>query len=209
MNIAMIDGSPKFKKSASGELLRELKTCFGEGTSFEDLPFHTPRISEEVIHRLNEFDALVFAYPLYVDGIPSHLLENLERIQQVGLANKNIAVYGVVNSGFYEGKQNANAIAVLQNWCRRTGLFWGMGVGIGGGGALASMGSVPLGKGPKKSIGLAFSSLAKNVENKSGGDNIYVSLDFPRFLYKLAAQMGWRQMIKSNGGKVKDLNYRY
>ena len=32
-----------------------------------------------------------------------------------------------------------------------------------------------------------------------------VSIAFPRFLYKMAAQLGWRQMIKENGGKVKDL----
>ena len=33
----------------------------------------------------------------------------------------------------------------------------------------------------------------------------YVSVAFPRFLYKMAGQMGWRQMIKANGGKAKDL----
>lgn len=30
-------------------------------------------------------------------------------------------------------------------------------------------------------------------------------LAFPRFLYKMGTQRGWRQMIKANGGKVKDL----
>ena len=28
-----------------------------------------------------------------------------------------------------------------------------------------------------------------------------VSFAFPRFLYKIAGEIGWRQMIKQNGGK--------
>lgn len=205
----MINGSPKLKDNASGKLLHEFKTCFGENVTFDDFQLHKPQLSESLIQILNGFDAIVFAYPLYVDAMPSHLLSCLITMKQVGFSNKNIFVYCITNSGFYEGKQNVNAINILKNWCQQVGLQWGMGLGVGGGGALSSMGAVPLGSGPKKSLGVAFNKFAKIIEQKSGSDNIYITIDFPRLLYKLAAQLGWRQMIKANGGKTKDLNYRY
>lgn len=34
---------------------------------------------------------------------------------------------------------------------------------------------------------------------------MHVTVAFPRFLYKMAAEFGWRQMIKKNGGKTRDL----
>ena len=43
------------------------------------------------------------------------------------------------------------------------------------------------------------------ILKKQVRENIYVSVAFPRFLYKMRTQIGWRQMIKANGGKVKDL----
>ena len=43
------------------------------------------------------------------------------------------------------------------------------------------------------------------ILKKQVRENIYVSVAFPRFLYKMGTQTGWRQMIKANGGKVKDL----
>jgi multimeric flavodoxin WrbA len=209
MKIAMINGSPKSKDSTSGQILKELKTCLNNDVTYTDYQFNKPQPSEDALFTLNDFDVLVFAFPLYVDGIPSHLLSCLKKIQQSGLSNKNITVYCIVNSGFYDGIQNSNAVEILHNWCRHMGLKWGMGVGIGGGGALLSMSGVPLGKGPKKSIGLAFTQLAKNIEQKSSSDNIYTNINFPRFLYKIMAQLGWRQLIKLNGKKTRDLNYRY
>ena len=44
---------------------------------------------------------------------------------------------------------------------------------------------------------------------KEARENIYVSVAMPRTLYKMAGQLGWRQMIKKNGGKTKDLSKRW
>jgi hypothetical protein len=49
-------------------------------------------------------------------------------------------------------------------------------------------------------------NLASNILRKSSADNLYVKPGIPRFLYKLAAEMGWRQTIKANGLKTKDLS---
>lgn len=47
--------------------------------------------------------------------------------------------------------------------------------------------------------------LVESILKGEARENNYVSVAFPRFLYKMGAQMGWRQMIKANGGKTKDL----
>ena len=42
-------------------------------------------------------------------------------------------VYAIANNGFIEGKQNEPLMQLMENFCRRAGLTWGGGVGIGGG----------------------------------------------------------------------------
>ena len=39
--------------------------------------------------------------------------------------------------------------------------------------------------------------------------NQYVSVGMPRFMYQLCAQIGWRQLIRKNGGKIKDLGRKF
>lgn len=209
MKIAMINGSPKSKNSASGQLLEDLQTCFTNDTITKSFCLHKPQVDETTVLELYEYDIWIFAFPLYVDGIPSQLLSCLCQIEKIGVNNRNIMIFGIVNSGFYEGRQNAIALEILRNWCNKLGLQWGMGIGVGGGGGLAQMKSAPLGKGPKTSIGKVFDILHNNIKNKSTADDIYISVDFPRWLYKLGAEMGWKQMIKKNGGKVKELSYKY
>jgi len=70
------------------------------------------------------------------------------------------------------------------------------------------MPKTPPGQGPKAPIDKALASLSELILKKDSQDNQYVSVAFPRFLYKLGAQMGWRQMIKANGGKAGDLKKR-
>ena len=94
---------------------------------------------------------------------------------------------------------------LLQNWCEKTGFLWSGGIGVGGGGGLAMMPKMQPGQGPKAPIDKALGSLSEVILKKDAQDNKYVSVAFPRFLYKLGAHMGWRQMIKANGGKTKDL----
>jgi len=206
MKIALINGSPKIGESASRILLNDLKTFISSDTVY--FTFNTPKINDDFIKCLNDFDALVFFFPLYVDGIPSHLLSCLCELEDIGIRNKNIRVYGVVNCGFYEGIQNDVALEILENWTYKLGLVWGMGIGFGGGGALLGMKTLPVGKGPKASLGVLFKELAEKIEAKSSSENKYISIKLPRFLYKILADMGWRKTIKANGGKTKDLSRR-
>lgn len=205
MRIALISGSPKVNNSASDALLEDLKGYLGERAEVVNLGFHSPTISKEVSEELAKTDTWVFAYPLYVDGIPGHLLSCLIQLEEARIQNPKIHIYGIVNCGFYEGIQAELALKLLQNWSAKAGFIWSGGVGVGGGGGLAMMPKLEPGQGPKAPIDKALAELSDSILKKEVWDNNYVSVAFPRFLYKMGAQLGWRQMIKANGGKVKDL----
>ena len=203
MKIAMINASPKKGEGSSRTLLEKLDGLLsGERISVE---LHKKTVSEEQLAALNGCDAWVFAFPLYIDAVPSHLLSCLCQLEEQA-RDKEICVYAVVNCGFYEGCQARHAIAVIKSFCRRAGLEWGMGVGFGGGGGLEFMSGVPLGAGPMKSLGGAFDALAKAIVNGTSADDALISIDFPRFLYTIGAESMWNKMAKANGLKKKDLN---
>lgn len=203
LNIALINASPKAKDSASGYLLEELKPLLKD-SAVSEYVMRTAQLKE--MDTLLKQDAVVFAFPLYVDGIPSHLLHCLSQWEELAKGQKSaLRVYAIVNCGFYEGHQNQNALQILMNWCAKAGLTWGQGIGIGCGGMVAAIHGIPHGKGPKKRISLALESLAEHILSGEGSEDIDTQPVFPRSLYKLAGEMGWRQAAKSNGLKSKDL----
>lgn len=212
MRIALLNGSPKVKSSASGSLLGSLKSYVLAGDStLEDvveIGLHKGVLPEKALEQLENADVLVFACPLYVDGIPAHLLSCLVQLEKTHWKKEALHVYGVVNCGFYEGIQAEFALDILRNWCVKSGVTWGGGIGVGGGGGLAQMPDVKGGHGPKAPVEHALKGMAEKILKKEKQENVYVSVAFPRRLYKMAAQMGWRQMIKANGGKAADLGKR-
>jgi len=183
VKVAFINASPRKNNSISLQLLRAME---------ERLP------GCEIVRGWDSVpggaDAIVVAFPLYVDGIPSNLLRELAAREQ-GLP-PGARVYAMVNNGFYEGAQNAHAISMLRNWCARAKLAWGQGVGVGGGGMLSSR---KPGRGPLKSVGAALDAMAANILTGTGGEDLYTSPDIPRALYKLGGAMGLRAQGRKNG----------
>lgn len=215
MKIALLNGSPKPKNSSSGILLADLKRCLSEQPNIIEAALHHTAVSEETLSELQNADAWVISCPLYVDGIPGHLLSCLAALEKYNREKSNqengtsqqrrIQVYGIVNCGFYEGIQAETALEILENWCAKADLIWGGGIGVGGGGGLAMMSSPKPGTGPKAPIDKALQAMAVKILRQEVQPNCYVSVAFPRFLYKMAAQAGWRQMFRANGGRAKDL----
>ena len=181
MKITLINGSPKRRDSASGVILSQLKGYMKSDASLCELHFFTPHPQPEQLQAAADSDVLIFAFPLYVD------------------------VYAILNCGFYEGCQNAVAIKMMENWCCRSGLEWGYGIGAGGGGMVSALANVPAGRGPGASLGKALCRLAEDSAAQRAGETVFVQMDFPRFAYKAAAEMGWRQAVKKNGMKTKEI----
>lgn len=210
MKVAFINGSPKFKESTSGLILNELKSFLKEPESVSEYFFRKTFVDGDDIKSLSECDALVFAFPLYVDGIPSHLLSCLIQLEGYfkNHHKSNVKVYGIVNSGFYEGKQNELAIEMLENWCYKAGFTWGQGLGIGAGMMLQSVMNVPMGHGPKKNLGEALKALGENISKGNTCKDLCITANFPRFLYKVSGNYNWKQIAKKNGVKPRELSRR-
>lgn len=206
MLIGCINGSPKAKNSNSQYLLSELKTLISNGNEIVD--FNVKKsISTQDYDKILSCDVLVFAFPIYVDGIPSHLLNILVELEERGKLKdtSNIVIYTIANCGFYEGSQNSIAIDMMKHWCKKSNFIWGQGVGTGAGEMIGSIKDVPIGHGPKKNLGEMLNILAKNILDCKSGDDLLISPNFPRFAFRIAGNMFWNSKAKSNGLKKKDL----
>ena len=128
----LINCSPKKKLSVSGFIMR----CLGlmiRGEK-EYLHLRTPADRERILQALKTAGKVVFAVPLYVDSVPSHMLPFLKEMEAFCKENGlRLKVYVIANNGFIEGRQNEPLMQVMENFCARSGLEWCGGIGIGGG----------------------------------------------------------------------------
>lgn len=201
MKVIFLNGSPKVNNSTSEYLLKGLEVRLTECDVkwYNSCNCNVLNLSEDI----ESSAALVIAFPLYVDSIPSHVLRIFTELQSRLTTRCSTKVYVIVNSGFYEASQSRNALDMARLWCEASGLSWGQGIAVGGGGMVQSG---VIGKIPLESIGKAFDSCVGNITELKEGDIILVEPEFPRFLYKIAAHMGWRGQAKKNGLKLKDLH---
>ena len=132
MKTVFINCSPKKRFCASAYFLF-LQRLFTGGEKVTE-KLRTPADHEQILHQLQEAQAVVFCLPLYVDGVPSHVLRFMEKMEKYCKENDlHPHVYCIANNGFIEGRQNEPLMQVFGHFCTRAGLNWGGGVGIGGG----------------------------------------------------------------------------
>lgn len=213
MNITMINGSPKVNKNNSQYFLSEVEQLIQKDNKVFTFKVDNPSKYPDALNSILNCDRLVIAFPLYVDGIPSHLVHFLEECEKfLKTQNKKpIPVYAIVNCGFYEGKHNHLAIQMVEHWCKKVNFIWVQGVGIGAGEMLGSLTSIPLDKGPKKKLGITLKELSRNILNDNinldnpDKNNIFISPNFPRFLYKFMGNYQWNPQAKSNGLTKSDI----
>ena len=132
MKTVLINCSPKKRFCASAYFLF-LQSLFIGGEKVNE-KLRTPADHARILEQLRDAQAVVFGLPLYVDGVPSHVLRFLEKMETFCRENGlKLRVYCIANNGFIEGKQNEPLMQVFENFCARAGIDWGGGVGIGGG----------------------------------------------------------------------------
>jgi multimeric flavodoxin WrbA len=210
MNIALINGSPKIGgKNNSGILLDFLKKKLEPQNKIFEYRINKKPLNEAQIGELFGMDAVVIGFPLYCDAPPSPLLRWMIQMDDYARSNAvqtNAYVYAIANNGFYEGKQNAIALDIIKNWCGRVGFRYGQGLGQGAGEMLPYIEYVPLGHGPLKNLGKALDELAKKIQNKRQGENIFLSHNFPYLLWRfMATNVFWRGQARKNGLGRKDI----
>jgi len=132
MKTVFINGSPKKKFSASAYFLGVQK--FWVKGKKVSVKLRSKADYDSVLDSLKDADAVVFCLPLYVDCVPSHVLSFLKVMEQFCQENRlKLNVYAIANNGYIEGVQSEALLQVFRNFCTRSGLVWGGGIGIGGG----------------------------------------------------------------------------
>ena len=132
MKTVLLNCSPRKRFCASAYFLF-LQSLFVGGEKVTE-KLRSPADHTRILEQLRDARAVVFGLPLYVDGVPSHVLRFLEEMEGFCLENGlKLRVYCIANNGFIEGKQNEPLMQVFENFCARAGIAWGGGVGIGGG----------------------------------------------------------------------------
>ncbi len=204
MNIIMLCGSPRSKKSNSAYIMNALSQKLKDSNKIIRCFVTSPSAVDMICENIQHADALVITFPLYVDGIPSGLLDVMRRIEKnVSEKKLNCTLYAVVNCGFYEAKQTLTAYEILWNWSVKCGLRQGCFLGAGGG---EMSQAAPLGTGPSKNLGNAIEQLASDISKlKQCKDPCLTEPKFPRFLYKTAAHISFPIQALKNKVSLKDI----
>lgn len=133
MKILILNGSPK-KKSSTSKFVGKMAGFLLTGCDVKYASLREKSEYDKILHQFKEIDALILAAPLYVDGVPSHVLNFLQLAEKFCVENDcHFLVYAISNNGFIEGIHNKSHLKMYECWCKRACLTWGGGVGIGGG----------------------------------------------------------------------------
>ena len=213
----IINGSPKPKESASKMLIEKIQEFLENKPTI----YHASGLvrqedySEELSNILNS-DILLFVFPLYVDSLPAPLIKLLTIIEQeralieektsmgeqkgIDINRKLPIIYAITNCGFFEAEHNQIALDIIKNFSSSVGMRWGYGIGIGGGGYIASNSKHISKKGSASNVYNAFCELGGAMENNiEKKENVFLTPTMPRFLYKFSGNLSWYLMAIKNG----------
>lgn len=206
MKIALVCGSPKGPKSSSSIVLSRLRELLGAQHDYTEVYIPSLTIPRDKLKEMTSYDVIILAFPLYVDGIPGHLLASL--IEYEPMLKTQQSLYSVINCGFYEGEQCRIAAEMLRHWAKRAGIENKGTLGIGTGGML-SMDDALRRKGTTTSIRRALEELKTQINTQQAFDFVATQAGIPWLAYKWGAHIGWYASRKRNGLKRKDLKRQF
>ena len=219
MKISMFNGSPKVNTSCSGLLLEQVRKDILEQRkdvfSPEDFNIYRMNInplSDADIAEIVKSDIIVVAFPLYVDGIPSHMLSALYQLEEAFVKIPDApkpTFYGIINNGFSESIQNQHAANMLKLFCKRAGIPFGQVFALGAGEMTRSMieSNVPVGQGPLSHMKDDWAEFITHITRLESASTIFCSPKFPAWVFNLIGNHTfWTPAAKANGISKKDMN---
>lgn len=212
-NIVFINGSPKVKKSGSEYFLERIESELNlsdNNIKISKINIKDRSDKENNFKLIKDSDVVVIAFPLYVDTLPSTVIEYLEEFHEwinlKGYKVDKINLYGVVNCGFYEGEQTKIAIRVLKNYCNSLGIKWSGGVGIGAGEFFSGSPNIPWQANIKKDAKLALDSIKDSIiKEQNMKKDIFATAKLNKRVFLFAGSYGWIYQVIKNGVSIKSL----
>ncbi len=209
--ICFVNGSPRGNNSASKKIIGKVTDILDKQISeiheicvVESLKKNT---LEKDFALMGKMNSIVFVFPLYIDAIPSNLLEYMYAFDEYLTGYPQTPdyipprVYSIINNGFIEGSQNVNALRIMSHYTARIGYNWRFGIGIGAGEFIKeTMEVIPLKSKLKRNIYNALVNLTTELESgeiKQHGD-IMTNPSMPKFLFKFMGNRHWTAEAKSS-----------
>ena len=127
--IIIINASPRAPKSNSLIYANSFINSCTLDTDYIEVKKNNHQL---IIDRLENYKHILFIFPLYVDSIPSTLLNFLKSLENNNLTNKPI-IHILINCGFIEYNQNNIAIDMIKLFCIQNNYNIGSILSIGGG----------------------------------------------------------------------------
>ncbi len=212
--VILINGSPKTSEvSVSGTLagiLEQLLNSAGICVTNICVRKSISKDSDKNFLDMMEANALVFLFPLYFFCLPGVLIRYLQDCCEFfGRQYKDAdgpKIYAVVNCGFPESNINSEALRVIKSFSAHINASYRFGISLGGGGMFLGAQQAPFMKKPINALNAAFAGIADDIAATGPpGEDVYIEPKFPRALYFLGGNMGWKQISRKNGLKSKDL----
>lgn len=186
-NYLILNGSPRAPRSNSRQYAQLLCSGLdGDCIEYALLSKDWPAI----LQAMENCTDLILVFPLYVDCLPSRMLEFLIWLQEHPPVNRP-TVHILINCGFVEPEQNGTALDILRLFCKQTGFPFGSSLSIGGGEAFL--------KTPFAFLAKAKIRKFAQCINRQKAVKLSVTMPLNKSMFIRAANSYWLKYGEQNG----------
>ena len=191
--IIVINGSPRAIKSNSKKYAEVFMSKIKIPSEYINISKNN---HNDIITKMRDVDQVVIVFPLYVDSIPSTLLNFFKSLEDVVLDHKPV-ISIIINCGFIEHLQNNVAIEMVKLFCKRNGYRFGSILSIGSGEAIMT---TPFRVLVYYKIGLFCKTIVSKRYKK-----LVVTMPMPKILYIKASTGYWLRYGAKYGITKEDM----
>ncbi len=213
-NIVLVSASPKVDQewavssflAKRGEALLKDESLNVETILVRSTLLH--RKTEQAFETLQKADAIVLIFPLYFFCMPAMLTRFLQDfVAKYPLTDRTSRVYAIVNCGFPESHINQDAMRVIECFAKQTKREFLGGVMIGGGGMVIAAKDAPFMRPIFELIDAMFARVVRDACSDQSEPALITeaSPKFPKWLYFVGGNSGWKSMARKNHVSPKDM----
>ena len=212
--VALVSASPKVEQewAVSAFLAKYAAShLISESLAIDTIPVRHVLMHHETtpaFEIIQNADAIVLIFPLYFFCMPAMLTRFLQDFAvSKPKSNKACTVYALVNCGFPEPEINLEAMRVVEQFALQTGRVFGGGVMIGCGGMIIGAQGAPFMREVMEQVDALFARVDLGLSQSDSIEPKIVATapKFPRALYFLVGNAGWRSTARKNHLKNNDL----